>query len=78
MNKMFLIIISIFFSLAFLAFRISYSEKRFEKKLSILHNSLQQFSNKLAEDEEARKQRLLAKVRKYGIAPDDLQNIQLR
>ena len=75
---MFLIIISIFFSLAFLAFRMSYTEKRFEKKLTILHNSLQQFSNKLAEDEEARKQRLLEKVRMYGIAPDDLRNINRR
>lgn len=75
---MFLIIISIFFSLVFLAFRMSYTEKRFEKKLAILHNSIQQFSNKLAEDEEEKKRRILEKVRRYGIAPDDLRNIQLR
>lgn len=75
---MYFVILSVFFCLVFLALRISRSEKRLEKKIEVLQNGLQQFANKMAEDEEERKQRLLEKVRKYGIAPDDLRNINRR
>ena len=72
---MYFIILFIFLCLAFLTLRINRSEKKLEKKIEILQDGLQQLTNKMAEDEEERKQRLLAKVRKYGIAPDDLRNI---